>query len=321
MKILIIKMSSMGDIINTIPAIVDAGKAFPDIKFDWVVEENFAEIPHWNNLIDKVIPIAVRRWRKSLSLMLKNKEWQIFYKSLTTEKYDFIIDAQGLIKSAVISRLAHGVRIGLDWHSAREPLSSCFYNRKVAVSKDQHAITRTRQLFSKALGYDLPNDEPSYNFNLDFSTTEYTDNYLIFLHGASRENKLWPESNWVALAKMAAQKNYIILLPWSNDQEYKRVNNIADRCENVKILPKLNLASIAKIIKHAKGVVAVDSGLGHLAAALNMPMVSLYGPTNPKLIGSYGRHTKHLISENKTLLYNIPVSLVWKTLTQQIEQT
>lgn len=321
MKILVIKTSSMGDIINAIPAVVDAGKAFPNIKFDWVVEENFAEIPRWNNLIDKIIPIAIRRWRKALPSMLKNKEWQTFYKNLTAEKYDFIIDAQGLIKSAVISRLAHGVRAGLDWHSAREPLASCFYKQKISVSKDLHAITRIRQLFSKALGYDLPNTDPGYDFNLDFSHSAYDDNYLLFLHGTSRENKCWPESSWIALAKMAAQKNYTVFLPWSNEAEHKRVNNIAERCNNVKILPKANLTTMATIIKHAKGIVAVDTGLGHLAAALEIPMVSLYGPTDPKLAGSYSHFAKHLSSENKTLLYNIPVSLVWKTLLQQIELT
>lgn len=321
MNILIVKVSSMGDIIHTLPALTDAGKAFPEIKFDWVVEENFAEIPKWHYLVDQAIPVAIRRWRKSLPLMLKNKEWQNFYKALTAKQYDFVIDAQGLIKSAVITRLARGIRCGYDKNSARESLASFSYQQKFFVPKDLHAITRIRQLFSKALNYTMPDTEPEYGMNLDFSQSLPTsENNLIFFHGTTSDSKCWPESNWVALAKFAAQKNYTVQLAWSNEQEYKRVNNIADRCDNVKILPKSTITELAQIIKRAKGVVAVDTGLGHLTAALQIPMVSLYGPTDPKIIGSYSRFATHLKSDKSTLLYNIPVATVWKALEKQIAE-
>jgi heptosyltransferase I len=320
MNILIVKTSSMGDIIHTLPALTDAGKIFPDIKFDWVVEESFAEIPKWHNLVDQVIPVSIRRWRKSLPSALKNKEWQPFYQALTAKSYDLVIDAQSLIKSAIITRLAHGKRYGLDKKSAREPLASLLYQHKIFIPKDQHAITRIRQLFSQALDYDLPTTEPDSSINLDF-TASTSNNNLIFFHGTTRDDKCWPESNWTSLAKLAAQKNYIVQLPWSNEQEYKRVNSIADRCDNVKILPKSNLTTLAKTMKEARGIVAVDTGLGHLAAALQIPMVSLYGPTDPKLIGTYSSIAIHLKSETNTLLYNIPVSTVWKALQQQMEKS
>jgi heptosyltransferase-1 len=319
MNILLVKTSSMGDIIHALPALTDAGKVFPNIKFDWVVEENFAEIPKWHSLVDQVIPVAIRRWRKSLASTFKNKEWQAFYKALTAKRYDFIIDAQGLIKSAVITRFAHGVRCGFDRKSAREPLASLFYNRKMFVPKDLHAITRIRQLFSNALGYNMPDTEPDCAINLDFAPPAANNN-LIFFHGTTSDSKCWPESNWIALAKFAAQKNYIVQLPWSNEQEYKCVNNIAYRCDNVRILPKSNLTALAHIIKQAKGVVAVDTGLGHLTAALQVPMVSLYGPTNPKLIGTYSCFATHLKSDKNTLLYNINVSAVWKALEKQMAE-
>lgn len=311
----------MGDIIHTLPALTDAVKIFPDIKFDWVVEENFAEIPKWHKSVNKVIPIAIRRWRKSLLSTFKNKEWQQFYRALTAEQYDFVIDAQGLIKSAIVTRLAHGTRYGYDRSSAREPLAALMYNHKIFVPKDLHAITRIRQLFSKALNYAMPDTQPDHGIDLDFSLTNpTTENNLVFFHGTTNNNKCWPESNWISLAKLAAQKNYIVQLPWSNEEEHKRVLNIADRCDNVKILPKSNLTTLAKIIKNAKGIVAVDTGLGHLSAALEVPMVSLYGPTDPKLIGAYSPFATHLKSDKTTLLYNIPVSTVWKALQQQMKK-
>jgi len=321
MNVLLVKTSSMGDIIHTLPALTDAGKIFPDIKFDWVVEENFVEIPGWNSLVNQIIPIALRRWRKSILTTLRNNEWRLFYKALTAKQYDLIIDAQSLIKSAVITKLARGECYGLDKNSARESLASLLYKHKVFIPKEQPAIARIRQLFSKVLKYDLPNTEPDYGINLSLNST-VDNSYLVFLHGTTSNDKCWAESNWIALAKFAAQKNYLVQLAWSNDSEYKRVCNIAGKCDNVKILPKSNLTVLANVIKNAKGVVAVDTGLGHLAAAFKKPMVSLYGPSDPKLVGTgiYNPFGTDLKSEQKILLYNIPVLPVWKALQKQIER-
>jgi heptosyltransferase-1 len=277
----------MGDILHTLPALTDAGKAHSNISFDWVVEESFAEIPGWHKLVDKVIPVALRYWRT-----LKIHKWRSCYNNLKAEQYDFIIDAQSLIKSAIITRLAKGVRCGMDKNSAREPLAALCYQRKFYIPKDQHAISRVRELFAQALNYKMPNDLPDYS--LDSRVRRNDEHYLVFIHGTSRKDKLWPEQNWIALAKLAAKKGYRIKIPQSNNEEYKRAKHIAAECENVEILARSNLTTLKNILSAAQGVVAIDTGLGHLAAALGVPTVSLYGPTDPELIGTVGKSVKHL---------------------------
>jgi heptosyltransferase-1 len=152
------------------------------------------------------------------------------------------------------------------------------------------------------LNYKMPNTAPVYGLNI----ANNREDYLVFLHGTSRKEKLWPEQNWIALAKLA--EKYPIKIPWSNDEELVRAKRIAEQCENVQILAKMNLTEIANILSKAKAVVAVDTGLGHLAAALDAPTISLYGP-DPKLIGAYGKYTKHLITRTPGMV-DIPVSEV-----------
>ncbi len=307
MKVLVVKTSSMGDVIHTLPALSDASKFYPDIKFDWVVEENFAEIPAWHKLVDRVIPIALRRWRKYPLRILKNRELSTFYKTLKSQHYDFIIDAQGLIKSALIAYIAKGIRCGMDKYSARESLAAYCYQRKFSISKQQHAVTRIRQLFSKVFNYEMSNDFPDYG--IDISSDK--ENYLVFIHGTSRPDKLWPKDNWVALAKLAAGKGYTVKIPWNNPEEYDRAKYIAIQSDNVQILAKSNLTEIANILSKAKSVISVDTGLSHLAAALDVPTISLYGPTDAKLIGTYGKLVKHLQTKTPGIV-DISVASVWE---------
>ena len=157
MRVLIVKTSSMGDVLHTLPALTDAAQAIPGIRFDWVVEEGFAQIPSWHKSVERVIPVAIRRWRKAWFSAPIKAERQTFREAVQAVKYDAIIDAQGLVKSAaLVTRLAHGVKHGMDWQSAREPLASLFYNRRHHIAKQQHAVERTRELFAKSLGYAKP---------------------------------------------------------------------------------------------------------------------------------------------------------------------
>ena len=298
MRVLIIKTSSMGDVIHTLPALTDAAHALPSITFDWVVEENFAEIPRWHARVNKVIPIALRRWRKKIFSKQTLNEWKNFLTQLRIEEYDLVIDAQGLLKSAFITRFAKGIRCGLDKHSAREPLAALLYQRSYPVNKKQHAVTRVRHLFSQALDYPLPTTTPSYGVDRKcFCDGKNTENYLVFLHGTTWKTKHWPEEYWIQLAHFANKKGLLIKLPWGNSQERERAERIAATCSNVQVLPKLDLAGMAKILANAKSIVAVDTGLCHLAAALDVPTVSLYGPTNPILTGAMGRAQIHLSSK------------------------
>lgn len=157
MRVLIVKTSSMGDVLHTLPALTDAAQAIPGIRFDWVVEEGFAQIPSWHESVERVIPVAIRRWRKAWFSAPIKAERQAFREAVQAVKYDAIIDAQGLVKSAaLVTRLAHGVKHGMDWQTAREPLASLFYNRRHHIAKQQHAVERTRELFAKSLGYAKP---------------------------------------------------------------------------------------------------------------------------------------------------------------------
>ena len=296
MKVLVVKTSSMGDVIHTLPALTDAAEAIPGIRFDWVVEENFAEIPVWHPSVDNVIPVAIRRWRKSLLQTWKSGEWQTFKKILGTHQYDAVIDAQGLVKSALLARKAKGPRFGLDKHSAREPLASRFYHHPKKVSWDQHAVERVRQLFALALGYSLP--KKVGHFSLDKSSfdnfwVEKTP-YIVFIHGTTWPTKHWPENYWCDLATKVNKAGYHIALPWGNEQEKARADRIASSVSEATVLPKLALSGVAGVITEAKAAVTVDTGLGHLTAALETPALSLYGPTSPDKVGAYGHNQEHL---------------------------
>lgn len=295
MNVLIIKTSSMGDIVHTLPALTDAQQAIPDINFDWVAEEAFTEIPQWHTSVKNVITIAWRRWRKNLIQTLFSGELLRSIKKLRQTKYDLIIDAQGLFKSAIIAKIAHGKIIGYDRNSIREPLATFFYATKFAVDKNQHAIIRIRQLFAAALQYQVPNTAPNYGINKPiFSQLNSSEKYLVFLHGTSREAKCWYEQKWIELAKFATTNGFVVYLPWGNNMELARAKRIAQNNNLIKVLPKLNLVAIATLLQTAKGVVAVDTGLGHIAAALGVLTISLYGPFDPKLSGTVGANQIHM---------------------------
>lgn len=296
MQILIIKTSSMGDVIHTLPALTDAAKHFPEISFDWVVEENFAEIPGWHSHVREVIPIAWRRWRKNIFSKKTLHEWKDFYKKISAKHYDVVIDAQGLIKSAIFARLGKGKKVGLDWTSAREKWASYLYKEKFCVPWEQHAIKRARSLFSQVLGYPEPTSIPDYGIDKYqlIEKREDAEPYLVFLHGTTWDTKHWPEEYWLALTQIANEHNYKVKLPWGNLQERERATRIAERAPNAEVLPKLNLKSIAEVLAGAKAIAAVDTGLAHLSAALDVPTVSMYGPTNPALSGALGRSQIHL---------------------------
>ncbi len=298
MRVLLIKTSSMGDVIHTLPALTDARRAIPDIEFDWVVEEGFAEIPAWHPAVAQVIPVAIRRWRKNPLKTLRSGEWKSFRRRLKSTRYDLIIDAQGLLKSAFLTRYAQGPVVGLDRTSAREPLASRFYDSGIDVPWGQHAVERVRQLFATALGYPLPTGMGDYGLDCEyFNGGPVTQPYLLFLHGTTWASKHWPELYWRRLAELAREQGLEVRLPWGNAAEKARAERIADSLDGVQVLPPMQLAGIARIIAGARACVAVDTGLGHLAAALNVPGISLFGPTNAGFTGAYGSAQIHLASD------------------------
>ena len=298
MRVLLIKTSSLGDVIHTLPALTDASRAIPGIRFDWVVEEGFGEIPTWHPAVDRVIPVAIRRWRKNLWQTFKSGEWRRFKASLRERNYDLVIDAQGLLKSAWLTRYVKAPVAGLDRDSVREPLASRFYSRRLAVGRGQHAVERLRQLFAVALGYDLPPGLGDYALRREQWRQDKTvAPFVLFLHGTTWDTKHWPEIYWRELAERLGHAGIEVRLPWGNPAEQARAERIAAGLKNAVVLPKLNLAGVAGVLAQARACVAVDTGLGHLAAALDVPTISLFGPTNPGLTGAYGKGQLHLASD------------------------
>jgi heptosyltransferase-1 len=278
-----------------LPALTDAAKVYPHIQFDWVVEETFQSVPHWHQHVNQVIPVALRRWRKNVVSAFFKGEIFTFIRNLRQKKYDKIIDAQGLSKSALLAFFARGKRFGFDWTSARDPWASLWYHERAQASWEEHAVSRVRRLFAKSLGYPVPVDMPDYGIHLSkLPAVSDSAPYLVFLHGTTWSTKHWPEQYWVELARKAENSGFKIKLLWGNLTEKARADRIATEVSAAEVLPKLGLEEAASILSKAQAVVSVDTGLGHLAAALNVKTVSLYGPSDPILTGTYGLNQTHL---------------------------
>ena len=307
MRILLIKMSSMGDVFHTFPALSDAQYNLPGLVIDWVVEKSFAEIPKWHPVVDKVYPIELRKWRKNLLKKQTRQEIKAFFEEVNQTQYDLIIDAQGLLKSAWVARKIKAEIAGYDWQSAREPLATLFYQFKYPVAKEQHAILRLRQLVAQSLNYPLAENAPIvYGLNTQawskpsLVTEQFAEqDYWVFLHGTTWETKYWPEDHWIELLQKANKLGIKVILPWGNQEEQQRALRIASTTEAESVwVPSemLSLNDMAKTLKNAQAVVSVDTGLSHVAAALEVPMVVLYRVTDPKLVGADGAKVTRLES-------------------------
>lgn len=298
-------MSSMGDVFHTFPALTDAQYAIPGLVVDWIVEEGFAEIPAWHPVVDRVLPINLRQWRKQPFSKHTRQTAKIFFEQLNQQKYDLAIDAQGLLKSAWVTQkiaIPKQHKVGLDWASAREKLASLFYGQKISVAKDQHAITRLRELFAKALKYPMPSTPINYGLNhqawLPLENLKKQD-YVVCLHGTTWATKYWPEDHWQGLISKLNQQGYQVVLPWGNTEEHERSQRLtAGLSEQQAWCPTeaLKLNDMARLLKHAIAVVSVDTGLSHVAAALDVPLVVLYRVTDPKRVGAQGQKVTHLCS-------------------------
>ncbi len=295
MDILVIKTSSLGDVVHLLPALTDASQALPGSRFDWLVEEAFAAVPGWHPAVDRVIPVALRRWRRHPVRAVASSEWRQFRRKLSERRYAAVVDAQGLIKSALLSRLAHGPRHGLDRDSAREPLAALSYQRRHAVARNQHAVARLRQLFAASLDYPLPATDPDFGLSRNRAPRPpQAAPYLVFLHATTWTSKHWPERYWNELARLAGRRGFGVRLPWHSAGEQARARRIAAAGDHVEILPQVDLTGLATVLAGAAGVVGVDTGLAHLAAALGVPGVTLYGPTTPALTGVVGPRQSNL---------------------------
>jgi len=301
MKILLVKTSSMGDVIHTLPALTDAMQAIPGITVDWVIEPAFREIGTWHPGVRRIIPFELRRWRHQLFSIKTYKEILSFIKQLRAEQYDLIIDAQGLLKSTMISLIAKGPSHSYDKIGLREPYLRFFYNNThhVPSRRDEHAIVRIRTLFAKTLGYPVPTDLSNFcidHTKLPPSPIPLPEKYIVFLHSTTWDTKLYPESYWQKLLKHCETEKITALLPWGSEHEKKRAERIAGDSAFAIVLPRISIAEMTTILMNARVVIAVDTGFCHLSAALEKPTIVLFGATDAKILGIAGKNQQLLQS-------------------------
>lgn len=289
MKVLIVKTSSMGDVIHTFPALEDARPARPDIVFDWCVEEAFAGIVALHPAVRAIRKVAVRRWRKAIWSPATWREIRNLRQNLRNERYDLVLDAQGLLKSAAVARLVGAPVAGFDRASAREPSAALFYRDRYNVPRGLHAIERTRRLFGLALGYQPDLSRLEAGIVAPKDGPAMPDNAAFLLHGTSREDKKWPVADWIGTARQLAAKGLVPVTTWSNTAEKSVAEAIAAAVPQTLLVPKSPLSEIAGRIGRAKLVIGADTGLTHLAAAYGLPTVAVFLTTEPGLTGPRGR--------------------------------
>ena len=289
MRILLVKTSSLGDVIHNLPVASDLIRSCPEAQIDWCVEEAFADIPRLHPAIGEIIPVAIRRWRKTLWQPATWREIGQFRRRLARTHYDAVLDTQGLLKSALISRQAKGRRLGYAAEVAREPLAARFYDETFVIPPNAHAVERNRWLAAAA--FETPLDLP-----LDYGIkTPAVDlpwltarRYAVLLTATSRDDKLWGEANWIALAQALAERGLTPVFPSGSARERERAQRIATTVAGAVIAPPLTLRELAGLLGGAALAIGVDTGLAHLATALSVPTIALFMASDPTLTGVHG---------------------------------
>lgn len=283
-KILIVRVSSLGDVVHNMPMVADILHHVPGARIDWVVEEAYAPLVALNSGVNRIIPFALRRWRHSLGSAATRAEMSAFRQALRAEAYDFIFDTQGLLKTSVVMRLARlapgGRRYGLangTEGSGYEGISRIFHNRSVRVPLRTHAVERARLVAADAFGYQV--DTPA-DFLLTAPTQVAawlpTGPYAVFFHGTARAAKQWPTDRWVQLGHTLAQRGLPVLLAWGSAEEQRAATALSGQIPGATVLPRLPMMDAVLLAQRATLAVGVDTGLTHIAAAFNRPTIELY---------------------------------------------
>jgi heptosyltransferase-1 len=287
-RILIVKTSSMGDVVHALPLAADLAAQVPQAQIDWVVEESFAAIPAMSRHVRRVHRVALRRWRKVALQAATWREVAAAKRTLAAEHYDWVLDAQGLLKSAWIARWARAPIAGLASDAARERIASTFYTRRIAVGRAVHAIERCRRIGAAVFGYAL---DGAPRFDLRTTAAEAispSGPYAVLLPNASRATKLWPEERWIAVEHWLAQRGLESVLFWGSAEEERRARGLALNMQRAVVAPPAPIDRIASTLLRARLVIGLDTGLSHLAAALGRPTVALYCDYDPALVGLAG---------------------------------
>ena len=304
MRVLLVKLSSLGDVIHTLPVVQDLHRAFPGIEIDWVVEPSFAGVLEMHPGLSRIIPCSLRRWRRERFNAQARREMREFWAQLTQERYDGVFDLQGLSKSAVVAKLAKLTKGGARYAMANrtlgssyEPVTRWLCDRSIELPLEVHALERARLMCAKALGYSF---SPDVDFGLVVPSggEELTQKYLVpaqsetqsethnkahkepeqvaFLMGTSRADKCWPLEHWVSLGQRLNSRGVEICLVHGSEAELETCQAVAQQLGSVQIWPRCTLVELAQRLQTTVGSVGVDSGPSHLSVALQMVHVQIY---------------------------------------------
>ena len=287
MRVLVVKTSSMGDVVHAMPAASDMLRAVPGLQIDWLVESPFAAIVQMHPGISRVLPMAWRKWRRKLFDRSTWSAISALRAELVREPYDLVLDLQGLVKSAFWARQARGPLAGYDSASAREPLATLLYQRKAPVSRELHAVERCRRLAAAHLGYALPGTPPDFGLRPPAPGWLPRGRYAVIIPNASRAEKLWPERRWVAVGQRLLSKGWLPVVMWGSEAEQTLAERIAASCEG-QVPPFLKVGEAAALLAQAEHVVGLDTGFTHIAAALGRPTLGIYCDHDPGLAGLTG---------------------------------
>ena len=308
----------MGDLMHALPALTEAKEHITDISFDWVVDKNFASVPSWHPLVDKTIVTDHRNWRRQLFSKKSRESLQQVLSEINGTQYDLVVDMQNNLKSALVSFLSKHRVTGMDAKSVREYPAHLAYSTKINVDKDLHAIERQKKLLAEALDYSYSMKNVDYGALLETfiePNINLPNKYVVLVQNASWITKQWSIAKWQKLVKYFDGKNIKMILPSGNLNELERAKEIASISTNAQAIDLMPLNEIAYIIKNANFCICSDTGLAHLSALSGTPSITLYGPTETALIGTYGKNQIHIVGKNNDI-NNIEVSDVLDNLTK-----
>ncbi len=287
MRLLVVKTSSMGDVVHATPVVNDIRRHHPGVEIDWLVEAPFAAIPQMHPGVRRVLPMAWRKWRGQLFNAATWRSMKRLRTDLQGGAYDLVLDLQGLLKSALWARQTGAPVAGYDRASAREPLAAWAYQRRAAVARDLHAVQRCRLLAAAHLGYAAPADAPDFGLRAPAGGWAPAGPYAVLIPNASRREKLWPERHWVAVGSRLRERGWTPVVLWGRDDEQTLAERIAASCDG-DVPPFLRVGEMAAVLAGAQQVVGLDTGFSHLAAALGRPTLGIYCDHEPGLAGITG---------------------------------
>ncbi len=287
MRVLIVKTTSMGDVVHALPAISDIRRQRPGIVIDWLVETPFAAIPALHPAVRRVIPVHWRRWRKTLWRSDTRAAILAARTELRRDSYDLVLDLQGLLKSVLWGLQAQGPLVGYHRDSIREPLAALCYQRTARVSRELHAVERCRRLAALHLGYEFPGGAPEFGIAAPLGSWRAPVLAAALIPGASRPEKLWPEADWIALGQRLQRARLTPVVLWGSAAEGERAQRIAAGCGGL-VPPFLSVADSCAVLGSMRQVVGLDTGFTHIAAALGIPTIGIYCDHDPGLAGLVG---------------------------------